>query len=228
MLYVPRKILYPLFVLLFIVIFFSIISLMSFSQSLNVRDTSVEVVGDKVIFKATIENVSNHIVEGVTIVFSTKEKEVSEKVSVINPNESLEVAYELPFSEDLKYDVYISSPFNRPINLFFELDETTVKPVKAEVNLAKGMVVGNKYDMVVRLCNESQSDLFDVYWVESVQGSFFEEPFFPRTVSLRVNECKNLYSTLTPISPGVVKINFTLRVGQLEQENEYVVNISSE
>jgi hypothetical protein len=228
MLYIPRKIIYPLFILLFIIVFFSIIFLISFNQSLNVTNTSVEVVGDSVLFKATLENVSNHSIDGITINFSTKTQDFSEKIRALGPKESVEVVYELPFSEDLKYDVYVSSLFNRPINLFFELDQTTVKPVNAEVKLANEMVIGNKYDMVVRLCNESQSDLFDVYWLESVEGDFFKEPFFPRTVSLRVNECKNLYSTLTPIRSGKARMNFILRVGQLEQESSYNINISGE
>ncbi len=225
--FISRKIVYPVFIIVFAIIFFTLIYFISFTQVLTVENASLELVGDQVLLKADIVNNSNHSIDDAQVKVVMNNEERVAVVQSISANDRVEFTTEIPFSENLQYEVYITSSFNRPVHLHFELDETTVRPVTAEVQLTSSMTVGNKYDMIVRLCNVSESDLFEVYWIESVEGSYFEEPFFPRTVSLGVNDCKNLNSTLTPINPGMAKMKFVLRVGKLEQNYSHTITITS-
>jgi len=78
------------------------------------------------------------------------------------------------------------------------------------------------------LKNVSESDISEVAWITSVEGSFFEESFFPRTASLKSGESKTLYSTLTPISPGTANLTFVVKVGKIEHDFEYEIIILPE
>ena len=84
--------------------------------------------------------------------------------------------------------------------------------------LPENMVVGKKYDVVYKLCNVSNNNLHDVSWLETVDKRYFSGDYFLKTISLNVNECINLYSTLTPIKSGESRISFLLKVGALEQK----------
>lgn len=227
MVYVSRKIVYPVFILFFTIIFFSIIFLVSFNQVLSVDDASIEIVGGKIILKSNISNISNHLVRDSKMLIQMDEIQSIVKIKDLSPGEKFEVISELPFVETLKYEVFVSSPFSKSIKLFFEIDETTVRPVKAQVQLASNMIIGKKYDVVVSLCNVSNNDLFEVIWLENTVGKYFDESFFQRSVPLKINECKNLYSTLTPITPGEVQMDFILRVGSLEQKYSHKIIIEA-
>jgi hypothetical protein len=228
MVFVSRKIVYPVFVIVFILVFFSIIFLFSFNQVLAVNNASIEFTGSSIVLKADINNISNSVVRNPELVVITKNNSETFKLKDFNVGEKFELVKELKLSEDLSYEIFIRAPFSRPIRLFFELDQSTIEPVKAVVQIANNMRVGQEYNVVVRLCNESKNDLFDVAWGASSEQKFFEEAFVNRILvnGLRINECENLYSTLTPIKTGNARINFVLRVGSLIQDYSHVVIIS--
>lgn len=227
MIYVSRKILYPLFIVIFSIIFFVIIYFLSFSQSLQVENARVEITGDSLTFYSTITNISNNYVKGITINLFQVDSQNAYKVKNLAPNESVDVEIkDIKFTDDLKYDIFVSALFNRPIKLSFTVDEATVRPVTAEVDLAKNMKIGEKYAYKVKICNISNTALLGVLWSTSVNGSYFEESFIPQTIDLEINQCKNLNSTLTPIRPGDVKLNFNLKIGDLEQNSSYNLSIS--
>ncbi len=231
MVYISRKIVYPIFILLFAIVFFSVIFLFSFNQVLKVDDAELEFFGDKIIFTAKVSNISNHLVRNSELLIRMGDQERIAKIKDLAVGESFEVISELPFSESLQYEVFVTTPFSKPIKMFFELDESTVKPVVAEVQIGSDspissiMTIGKKYDVTVSLCNVSKNDLFEVIWFETVNENFFEEKFFPRSISLRINECKNLYSTLTPINSGEANLTFVLRVGSLEQKESKIITV---
>jgi hypothetical protein len=229
MVFVSRKIVYPIFILVFILIFFSMIFLFSFNQVLAVSNANIEFTGENIALKADINNISNSVVRNVELIVITKNNSETFKLKDLNVGENFELIKELKLSEDLSYEIFIRAPFSRPIRLFFELDQSTIEPVKAVVQIASNMTVGQEYDVVVRLCNESNNDLLDVAWSTSSQQKFFEEAFVDRTLvnGLRINECENLYSTLTPIKVGDARINFSLKVGSLIQNYSHVVRISN-
>jgi hypothetical protein len=226
MVFVSRKIVYPIFIVIFAIAFFTIVYFVSFSQQLSVENASVEFVGEKIVLNADIVNNSNHFIRDAEIVVEMKDEETTAKLDPLAPKEVFSVVMPLPVSPDLKYDVFVNVPFRKPLHLFFELNESTVKPVNATVQLTTNMIVGEEYDYIVKLCNVSENDLFEVSWKESVVGDYFAEPLFPRTISLGENECKNLYSTLTPINSGQIKIDFILGVGGIEQNSSHTVNIT--
>lgn len=227
MIFVSRKIVYPLFVLAFAVVFFVIVYLVSFSQVLSVSDASVEFSGEKILLSALVKNISNHRVSDAAMLVKLSGQEVRVDINSLEPGEEFLVVTEVPFSSDLTYDVYVTAPFNRTIYLPFKLDQTTVEPVKAKVQLTSEMLVGEKYQMVVELCNVSESSLPEVYWVTTIEGDFFESNIPVYNVALAKNDCKNLYPSLTPISPGNAKLTFILRIGSLEQKYSHEVKIVS-
>ncbi len=227
MIYVSRKILYPAFIVAFTFIFFIIVYFFSFSQSLEVESSRVEIDGETLSFYSKINNISNNYVRGITVSLFQINSQNAYKVKDLAPGESVDIEIkDITFSDDLKYDVFISAPFNRVIKLPFTLDESTVRPVTADVTLAKEMKIGEKYSYSVKICNISNTALLDLLWSTTVNGAYFEESFIPQTIDLAINQCKNLNSTLTPIRPGNVRMNFNLKVGKLEQNSIYDLSIS--
>lgn len=224
MVFVSRKVLYPSFIVVFSIVFFTLVFFFYFSSGLVADNSSVEIDGDSVVFKTTITNVSNHIIRNIRVELLQEDVDKSVKVGDLRPDENVDVIIDkIPFTNDLYYEVKIDAFLNRPVNLFFTLDESNVRPVDTNVMLAKDMRVGESYDYSVKLCNISNNALIDVFWSESAIGNYFDEVFVPRTIDLGIGECKNLNSTLTPIRPGNVEINFNLRVGKLEQNLEYEI-----
>ncbi|MFA5763217.1 MAG: hypothetical protein WC915_00205 [archaeon] len=226
MVYVSRKIIYPVFLIAFVLVFFSIIFFFLFSQGLDVRDPYVGVTGEKVVFNATIKNISNHLIKDIEIVVKNNNTEITRVLPFLNAGDKNFVEIEMDFSTDLKYDVYVNAAFNRTTHFAFELEEDTIKPVEAKVELESNMVVGQEYKMLVSLCNKSNNDLYDVSWVEKVEGNYFKESFFPRTLVIEKDQCKTFYPTLTPLVPGKANIEFVLRVGGLEQKYSHTITIS--
>ncbi len=226
MVYVPRKIIYPVFLVAFTIIFFSIIFFVSVSQGLDIKDTSVGVTGEKVVFTTTIKNFSNHVIKNIEIVVVNNNNEIKKILPLLEAGDKNFVEIEMDFSNDLKYDVYVNALFNKTSHFVFELDEDTINPVEAKVELASNMVVGQEYQMLVSLCNKSSNDLYDVYWVEKVEGNYFKESFFPRSLVIEKDQCKTFYPTLTPLVPGKANIEFVLRVGGLEQKYSHTIIIS--
>lgn len=227
MVYVSRKVVYPAFIVAFSIIFFVMIYLFSMSQSLVVEESRVEIDGDSLVFYSTINNISNSYVRNISIDLVHSGGKTTYRVTDIPPNESTDVVISnIGFSDDLSYEVFIMAPFNRTIRLPFVLEEDTIRPVTAEVFLASSMVVGQEYDYLVKLCNVSSNALIDVRWSASTVGNYFEQPLIPQTLDLAINQCKNLNSTLTPIRPGTVRMNFMVSVGRLEQSysHEIIIN----
>lgn len=227
MVYISRKIIYPIFLLVFTIVFFSIIYLSTFSQALKVDNSSIDFYGQEVILKVEIENISNRVIDDAQILVKMSEGEKSKKIPVLNPNDKNFFEITLPFSSDLKYDVYILSPFNKTIYFPFELEQSTVNPVSVKVQIDGDMIIGEEYDLTYTLCNESQNNLHDVYWITQVEGDYFENfNSIVQTVDLDISECRNLYILeLTPIKQGQARIIFKLKVGGLESESEKIINI---
>ncbi len=227
-----RKVVYPFFVIIFAFIIFSMVFLVSLSQSLVASDVSFSVSGEYVVLKMTIENTSNHTVDDpeVILVYGGEKKsiKVKSKDNFLAPGEKYDLVASIPLSESTQYEVFLVAPFNRTLRYDFSLDSSTLEPVNAVVNINSNMIVGTKYDVSVRLCNVSDSSLYNVEWTESVNGSFFEESLVPRQVSLSANECKNLYSTLTPVRSGKASLSFSLKVGEIIKKYSHEVNISNE
>ncbi|MCX6803169.1 MAG: hypothetical protein NTY48_01210 [Candidatus Diapherotrites archaeon] len=221
MVFISRKIVYPFFMMVVCLVFFGLLFLVFFNQPVLVTESSYAVVGDKVILKMTLKNDSNYLVKGITI--SIKDKsgvavlpiKGSTADSVLLPKESYQFVAPIILSENLSYSVTISAPFSRPVNLKFDLDPSVTNPVSAEVSLPPALSVGNKVSFPVKLCNKSPTDISDISWIEQASSTDFNDVFFPRTISLKKDECKTIYSSLTPIRAGTVSIGFQLKIGGL-------------
>jgi hypothetical protein len=225
---VPRKVIYPVFLIAFALVFFSIIFFVTISQGLDVRDPYVGVTGEKVVFNATIKNISNHVIKDIEIVVVNNNNEIKKILPLLEAGDKNFVEIEMDFSTDLKYDVYVNALFNKTTYFAFELDEDKVNPVEAKVEIASNMIVGQEYQMLVSLCNKSNNNLYNVFWVEKVEGNYFKESFFPRSLVIEKDQCKTFYPTLTPLVPGRANIEFVLRVGGLEQKYSHTIIISDE
>ena len=222
--YTSRKRAYSFFVAIFTVAVFVIVYFVSFYQPLVVSEPSISVSGDHALLKMYVTNVSGHVIRGADILALMNGQQKSESLEgadgngILSSGEKVLVEMEVPISSTYGYDVFVNAPFNKSLHLFFELDKSTVNPVTAEVSLSKRMVVGTSYDVIVTLHNTSESDLSEVIWIQTVEGSYFQETSIPRSVAIKSGEYKPLYSTLTPVIPGTAQITFTLRVGQSEQD----------
>jgi len=228
MVYISRKVVYSTFVLIFAIVFFLLIYFVVGSQALDVSNAEFDFSGDKIVLKMDIENVSNHYVRDIEIIVVMGNEESNHLIEKLAPGELYKFEEEFEITEGLKYDVFVKAPFNITKYFPIELDATTVQPVLAEVSIASLMKVGEAYTVLVTLKNVSESDISEVAWITSAEGSFFEESFFPRTAFLKSGESKTLYSTLTPISPGTANLTFVVKVGKIEHDFEYEIIILPE
>jgi len=229
--YSPRKVTYPLFIVIFSLCFFGILFLMFFNQGLSVRDASVSVSGSNVVIKMFIDNNSGHQVNNIMVAVESSAggskylingaKDISE--SFLAPGQSYEFVASQPITDSVDYLVRINGSFNREILLNFPLDESTLDPVKAEVSIPSRLYLGEKFTYPVKLCNTSNSELAEVIWLEQAEEGAFKESFFERGTSLKLNECKTIYSTLTPNKLGEIQIVFILKVGSLEKKNSKLI-----
>lgn len=227
-----RKIIYPFFVIIVCLVILTLIYLYFFTEPLKVYESSISVSGENLILNLGVENVSNHLVKDIEVIVlfggETKVIKLKSENNFLAPKEKYSTLIEIPIVDSNRYEIIVQSPFNRPEKLFFELEESTLKPVRVEVLLPEKMIVGKKYDIVYKLCNVSNNNLYEVSWLETVDKKYFSGDYFLKTIALNVNECINLYSTLTPIKSGETRISFLLKVGTLEQKLSQDVVIVSE
>ncbi len=231
MVFVSRKIVYPFFLIIFSLFTFGIVYVSFLSTALVVNDPAVSIVGDKIVFKMQIENNSNHEVIGINVVvkngvleraFSIKG---SEKDSSLMPKEKYDFVASIPLDEGLKYSVEMKSLFNRSVFLNFELDSSTTDPIKAEVSLPSKLIVNQEYTYPVKLCNQSNNDLSEIYWVPTAAPGDFKETFYPHVVEINKSSCETLYSTLTPNKVGDIGLSFLLRIGSIEKRTSVVIKV---
>ena len=231
MVFVSRKIVYPFFLMIFSLFVFGLIYIMFLSNSIFVNDPVVSIVGDKIVLKMQIENKSNHEISGVRVLIKNGILERgfflkgSLEDSILLPNETYDFVASIPLGEGLKYSVELSSLFNKPVFLNFELDQSTIDPIKAEVALPSKLIVGQEYTYPVKLCNQSNNDLSEIYWVPNAQPGDFKETFYEQVVELKKSSCETLYSTLTPNRTGKLGLSFLLRIGLIEKRTAIVIDV---
>jgi len=228
MVFVSRKVVYPIFVLIFAVAFFALIYFVSFSQDLSVSNAQFDFSGDKIVLKMDINNISNHFVKDIEVLVVNGDKENSHIIKTLAPGEQYYFEEEFEISEYLRYDVYVKAPFNITKYFPIELNENTIRPVLVSVAIEPEMKVGVQYNPIINFVNVSESDISEVMWITSADGGFFEEEFFPREFSLKLGESKYLPTTFTPKAPGKAKLTFILKVGNIEYEQEKVITIIQE
>jgi hypothetical protein len=223
MVYAPRKLVYPVFTVAVLVAFISMLYLVFLSQSIEVLNPSVSVVGADVVLKMTLVNTSNHEIDGVNVLIKNNSGErlfflKGDGKSSLAPGEKYDFVASFPLSENLKYNVIVSAPFNKQVPLDFTLEPSTIDPVSVVVYVPFNLKVGQQANYSVKLCNVSNSDLPEVNWIESAEQGLFKEVFFERSISLRILECKTIHLILTPAKAGELTITFTMRVGSIEKK----------
>jgi len=228
MVFISRKVVYPIFVLIFAIAFFTLIYIVSFSQGLNVSNAQFDFSGDKIVLKMDINNVSNHHIKDIEVLVVNGNKENSHMIKTLAPSEQYHFEEEFEISENLRYDVYVKAPLNITKYFPIELNQNTIRPVLVNVSIASEMKVGVQYNPIMNFMNVSEGDISEVLWITSSDGDFFEEDFFPREFSLKVGESKYLPATFTPKAPGKAKLTFILKVGNIEYEQEKVITIVQE
>jgi hypothetical protein len=231
MFFVSRKIVYPFFLVIVSLVVFAIVYVAFLSNSIFVNDPLVSVSGDKVVLKMQIENRSNHEITGVNIFVKNGVLDRgfflkgSLQNSVLAPHEKYDFVAAFPLDEALKYSVEIKSIFNKPVLLNFELDQTTINPIVAQVFLPSKLVFAQEYTYPVKLCNQSNNDLTDIYWIPNAQIGDFKETFYEQTISIKKSSCETLYSTLTPNKLGKVGLSFLLKIGSIEKRSAVQIDI---
>ena len=240
MVFVSRTIAYPFFVVVILLSFFALLYIAFFNQAITVdnANSSVSISGDQIVVKIPMQNSTNHVINDVKVTIKSETGERafyikgSPAAAILAPGEKYEFLAAIPLGESYSYTAVVSAPFNRPINIKIDLDQGTVDPVDAQVSLPTNLVAKKEYTYSVKLCNVSQSDLAEVFWVENAETGDFKEnsppaSFFERSVSLEKDECKTIYSTLTPIKTGEVTIGFSMRVGALKKEVSKVLTVEA-
>lgn len=232
MVFVSRKIVYPFFLIIFSLFIFGIVYIAFLSSTIVVNDPLVSVVGDKIVLKMQIENRSNHEITGVSVLvkngfidngFFLKG---SMKNSTLSPGEKYDFVAAIPLEEALNYSVEIKSLFNKSVFLNFELDQTTINSINAEVSLPPNkLIVGQEYTYPVKLCNQSNNDLGGIYWVPSAKEGDFRESFDPYELDIKKSSCETLYSTLTPNKAGKLGLSFLLRIGSIEKRSAVEIEV---
>ena len=234
MVFVSRKVVYPFFLIIFSLLVFGLVFIAFLSNSLLVNDSSVSIVGDKIVLKMQIENNSNHEITGINVLvkngiidrgFFLKDSQVN---STLKPNEKYDFVAAIPLGEGLNYSVEIKSLFNKSVFLNFELDQATIDPIKAEVKLPSKLIVGQEYTYPVKLCNQSNNDLSEIYWAPNAQAGDFKETFYEQVLDIKKSSCETLYSTLTPNRTGNVGLSFLLRIGSIEKRTSVVIEVVEE
>lgn len=232
MFFVSRKIVYPFFLIIFSLVVFGIVFISFLNNSIVVNNPSVSVSGSNVILKMQLENVSNHSIRGVNVLVKNEVIErtfflkLSESKSILNPNEKFDFVAEIPLEESLKYFVEVRSLFNKTVFLDFELEESTVDPVKAEVSIPPlPLIYGKSYTYPVKLCNISNNDLSDIYWVPIASAGEFKETFYEQVISIKKSTCETLYSTLTPNKTGNLDLSFLMKIGSIEKRSLVVIDV---
>jgi hypothetical protein len=231
MVFVSRKIVYPFFLIIFSLVIFGIVFIAFLSNTLVVNNSSVSIVGDKIVLKMQIENTSNHEIGGINILvksgiidrgFFLKD---SQGASTLKPNEKYDFVAAIPLGEGLNYSVEIKSLLNKSVFLNFELDQATIDPIKAEVKLPSKLIVGEEYTYSIKLCNQSNNDLGEIYWVPNAQPGEFKETFYEQVIDIKKSSCETLYSTLTPNRTGNIGLSFLLRIGTIEKRSSVVIEV---
>ncbi|MDD3086131.1 MAG: hypothetical protein PHD80_03465 [Candidatus ainarchaeum sp.] len=231
MFFVSRKLIYPFFLIMFSLVIFGLVFISFLNNSIIVNDPSVSVSGSNLVLKMQIENTSNHAIRGVNVLVRNGIIERgfflkgSDKNSVLNPGEKFDFVAAIPLEEVLSYSIEVRALFNKTIFLDFELDESTIDPIKAEVYLPKKLVYGREYTYPVKLCNESNNDLDEVYWIPSSSAGDFKEVFYEQIVSIKKGSCETLYSTLTPNKVGNLSLFFLMRIGSIEKRELVVIEV---
>ncbi|MFA6269537.1 MAG: hypothetical protein WCW13_02980 [archaeon] len=232
MIYAPRKLVYPFFVVIFLIAFLSVLYLVALSQSIEVNNPSVSILGSDVVVKMNLKNKSMHAVDEIKVVVKSNSEERSFYIkggslqsSSLDAGESYDFVALMPLTENTKYTVNVSAPFNKPISIDFALEESTIDPVKAEVSIPSEIKLNEKIDYVVKFCNVSGTDLPEVIWLERAEEGVFKEVFFERSIALKVSECKSIHSILTPAKLGQVTIGFTMTIGSIEKKSSKILNV---
>ncbi|MGI6589828.1 MAG: hypothetical protein ACOX1V_04175 [Candidatus Iainarchaeum sp.] len=234
MFFVSRKIVYPFFLIVFSLVIFGIVFVSFLNSSIVVNNPSVSVAGSNIILKMQIENTSNHVVKGVNVLvrngviergFFLKGSSVD---SVLNPREKFDFVASIPIEDVLSYSVEVRALFNKTVFLDFKLEESTIDPVKAEVYLPKKLVYGKEYTYPVKLCNTSDNDLAEVYWIPSASVGDFKEVFYEQIVPVKKASCETLYSTLTPNRVGNLGLSFLMKIGSIEKSELVIIEVVKE
>jgi|GEM_PF-1021519 len=234
MVYAPRKITFPFFIIVFTIIFLGMLYLVFLNKPIDVSNDPkpiFSVVGDKVVLKMTLVNSTETIVDGIMVEIRSDQYNKSfflkgsKENSVLAPKERYDFSEELPISKTLKYDVVISAPFSAPKLLNFEIDKETINPISANVeNFPPSLIVGEAYDYLTKICNISKTNISEVRWFASADRGYFKEQdavtgdFVGRSVSVDSSQCKTFYSILTPIRAGTAQFVFKWKVGDIEQQ----------
>ena len=223
--YVPRKVIYSFFLVVIVIVIMLLVLFVSFSQALKVSGAQISVVGTEAEVGMVISNTSGHIVRDAVVIIDTGERIVNEKIPELAPGEDYNFLKRLEIPENLVYKVTIAAPYNQPININFEINESTIDPVDAKVTMATTMEVGEEYNSQVNLCNISPSPLPDVGWEESFSAEYFEEEGLQRSIALDLAQCKTLPFILTPKKAGSTDITFKLVVGGSVKEYKQELTI---
>ncbi|VVB74233.1 Uncharacterised protein [uncultured archaeon] len=234
MVYAPRKITFPFFIIVFSIVFLGMLYLVFLNKPIDVSDNPqpvVSVVGDKVVLKMTLVNNTKTIVNGITVEVRSDQYNRSfflksgKEDSNLAPGERYDFVAELPVSKTLKYDVLIYAPFSAPKLLNFKLNEENINPISANVeNFPTALFVGENYDYLTKICNISKTNISEVRWFATADRGYFKEQdaitgdFVGRAVGVDSSQCKTFYSTLTPIKAGNVQFVFRWKVGDIEQQ----------
>ena len=228
MIFISRKVIYPMFVLVFAIAFFMIIYLVSFSSDLSISNAVFDYGGDEIVIKMDINNTSNHYVRDIEVRIVNGTDESSLTIDEIPPGGQYKFEERFDSSENLIYDIYVVAPFNITKHFTKELEATTIRPVLASISIDSKMKVGVDSQLILTFENVSQSDISKIIWITSSEGDYFEGDFFPREFSLKSGESKALPVLFTPKAPGIVKLTFILKVGNIEYKEEHTVTILPE
>ncbi len=208
-----------------------LIYILFFNQGLVVKDPAVSLSTNNLVLKMTLYNESMHTISGIKVTVKSSKRAFEfflngdESKSSLMPGEKYEFLEAIELSESLYYSVFISAPFNKTIPMNFELKESTIDPVLAKVTINPRIYLNEKYSYTIELCNVSDDALPEVIWVEEAAEGFFKETFFERSIPLQKDECKTIYSTLTPIKSGSVELKFSLRVGPISKGSSKVIEV---
>jgi hypothetical protein len=234
MVYAPRKMVFPFFIVIFAIVFFTLLYFSFLYQPLRIGSgATFSIIGDKVVLKMDIVNVSNERVNNISVIVKSNSGSKTFYLgnavgsSYLDKNQLYSFVGELPLSDDRDYTVSVSAPFMRSLALNFSMAEETINPIDASVEeWVSKPIIGTTYTFPVKVCNLAKNQLNSVAWGWGSDDGFFKEEPIERSVSLDVSGCKSFYFTLTPIRTGTANGYFYWRVGEMERRKDWSVTIS--
>ncbi len=223
--YISRKFVYGFFFVIVLFILGIIFYWTVFYQVLELKNSEISVKNSGATIKFDVFNKSNHPIRNVLVTVFFDKNVSRYGVFDVNAHDSYSFEKQFPISDNLKYIVEVSAPFNPSLKQPFEITGENINPIELTVQIPLNLKLNVSEVAVLTACNISNISLQNIVVEQTFDSTYFSGDFYPYNFSLAQGECKPLYSTFTPIKSGKTSIEFSVIVGGVPRKASQEVTI---